>query len=63
MQKQHSHLNSHFKLIICSLTNIILNVLGAVNHQFQGPFVPISLQSFLRIVAAEVLGTVQPSCS
>ena len=31
-----------FKLVIGGLTSIILNVLGTVNLQFQGPFVPIS---------------------
>ena len=35
-----------------------LNVLGTVNLQFQGPFVPISLWSVLRIVESHVLGTV-----
>ena len=32
------------KLIICDLTSSILIVLGTVNLQFQGPFVPISLR-------------------
>ena len=49
MQKQHSH---------NGLTSIILNVLGTVSLHFQGPFVPISLWSILRIVKAHVLGTV-----
>ena len=52
-----------FKLLISGLANIILIVLGTVNLQFQGPFVPISLWSGLRIVAAHVLDTVWSSCS
>ena len=51
-----------FKLVISSLMNIILTVLGTVHFQFQGPFVPISLRPVLRIVAAHVLGTVLSSC-
>ena len=47
-----------FKLVISGLISIILVVLGTVNLQFQGPFVPISLQSVFRIVAAQVPGTV-----
>ena len=46
------------KLVISGLTSMILIILGAVNLQFQGPFVPISLQSILRIVASHVLDTV-----
>ena len=41
----------------------LLIVLGTVNLQFQSPLVPISLQSILRIVAAQVLGTVWSSYS
>ena len=52
-----------FKLVVSGLTSIILVVLGTVNIQFQGPFVPISLQPVLRRVAAHVLGTVWSSCS
>ena len=51
-----------FKLVISSLMNIILTILGTVHFQFQGPFVPISLRPVLRIVAAHVLGTVWSSC-
>ena len=54
MQKQYTHL----PIIISRLTSIILVVLGTVNRQFQGALVPISLLSILRIVAAQVLGTV-----
>ena len=53
-----SSLTIIFKLVISGLTSTILIGLGTVNLQFQGPFVPISLQSILRIVAAHVLGTV-----
>ena len=51
-----------FRLVISGLTSIILVVLGTINLQFQGPFVPISLCPTLRIVAARVLGTVWSSC-
>ena len=47
-----------FKLILGGLVSLILVVVGTVNLQFQGPFVPISLWPVLRIVAAHVLGTV-----
>ena len=43
-----------FKLIIGGLTSVILIVLGTVNLQFQGPFVPMSLRSILEIVAAHI---------
>ena len=46
------------KVVISGLTGMILIILRAVNLQFQGPFVPISLQSILRIVASQVLDTV-----
>ena len=52
-----------FKLVIGGLTNIILAVLGTVNLQFQGPFVPIPLRPVLRNVVAHVMGTVWLSCS
>ena len=52
-----------FKLVISGLASIILIVLGTVNFQFQGPFVPISLWSVLRIVAVHFPGTVWSSCS
>ena len=58
-----SSLTVRFKLVISGLTSIILVVVGTVNLQFQGPFVPISLQSVFRIVAAQVLGTAWSSCS
>ena len=54
MQKQYTHL----PIIISSLTSIILVVLGTVNLQFRGAFVPISLLSILGIVVVQVLGTV-----
>ena len=48
-----------FKLVISGLPSIILVVSGQlVNLQFRGTLVPISLQSILGIVAAQVLGTV-----
>ena len=50
-------------LVICGLINIILVVLGTVNLQFQGRFVPISLRPVLRIVAAYVMAIVWSSCS
>ena len=52
-----------FKLIISGLTSVILIVLGTVNLQFQGPFVPISLRPVLRVVPAHVWGTVWSSGS
>ena len=58
MWKQPFISNSHLQLVISSLTNIILIVLGRVNLQFQGLFVPISLWSVFRIVVAHVLGRV-----
>ena len=57
-----SSLTVIFKLVISGLTSIILIVLGTSNLQFQGPFVPISLWSVLRIVAVHVPGTVRSSC-
>ena len=53
--------NSHLQLVISGLTSIILVALGTVNLQFWGALVPISLQSVLRIVAAQTLGTVWSS--
>ena len=58
MWKQHIYLYSHLQLVISSLTNIILIVLGRVSLQFQGLSVPISLWSVFRIVVAHVLGRV-----
>ena len=40
-------------MVISGLTSIILVVLATVHLQFQGAVVPISLQSILRIVAAQ----------
>ena len=51
MQKQQSSVTVIFKLVVTGQTSIILVVLGTVNLQFQGPFVPISLRPILRIVA------------
>ena len=61
--RAQSALTVILKLVIGGLTSIILNVLGTVNLQFQGPFVSISLWSVLGIVEAHVLGTVWSSCS
>ena len=49
--------NSHLQIGHQWTASIILVVLGTVNLQLQGAFVPISLWSILRIVAAQVLGT------
>ena len=46
--------NSHLQLVISGLTSTRLLVLGTVNLQFGGAFVPISFQSVLRTVAAQV---------
>ena len=46
------------KLVIADLPSVIVIVLGTVNLQFRGPFVPISLRPILRIVAAYVVGIV-----
>ena len=51
------------KLVIADLPSVIVIVLDAVNLQFRGPFVPISLRPVLEIVAAAVVGTVWSSCS
>ena len=58
-----SSLTVIFRLVMSGLTSIILNVLGTVNLQFQGPFVPISLSPVLGIVAVYVMGTVWSSGS
>ena len=50
------------RLVISGLTSTIVIILGAVKLQFQAPFLPISLQSVLRIVASCVLDTVWWSC-
>ena len=46
------------KLVISSLTCIILVVLGTVDLQFQGPFAPISSWPVLRVMAAHVWSSV-----
>jgi len=53
--------NSHLQ--IGGLTSIILIVLGTVNLQFQGPFIPICLRPILGIVAAYVIAAVRSLCS
>ena len=59
MRKQCRQLQTViWKLVIGGLTSVILVILGTVNLQFQGLFVPISLRPVLRIVAAHVLGSV-----
>ena len=59
MQNQHSSiLTVILKLVISGLTSIILIVLGTVNLQLQGQFVPIFLKPVLRIVAVYVMATV-----
>ena len=58
----HSSLTVIFELVVVGLTSVILIVLGTVNLQVRGLFVPISLRS-LGIVAAYVLGTVWSSYS
>ena len=50
-------------LVIGGLTSVILIVLGTLNLQFQGWFVPISLRPVLGIVAAYVMATVWSSCT
>ena len=59
--EQQSQLDTHLQIVTGGLTSVFLTVLGEVNLQFQGPFVPISLRPVLRIVAAHVLGTVWSS--
>ena len=59
----HSSLTVIFELVVVGLTSVILIVLGTVNLQLRGLFVPISLRSLLGIVAAYVLGTVWSSYS
>ena len=63
MQSQPSSvLTVILKLVIGGLTSIILIVLGTVNLQLQGQFVPIFLKPVLRIVAVYVMATVCLSC-
>ena len=54
-EKQYSQLTVIFELVIAGLTSLILVALSTVNLRFQGPFVPISLWSLLRIMVAYVL--------
>ena len=49
-----SSLTVIFKSVINGLTSNTMVVLGTVNLQFGGAFVPISFQSVLRTVAAQV---------
>ena len=49
MQKQQSSMTVSIKLVISGLTSVILIVLGTINLQFQGPFVPISLGSVFKL--------------
>ena len=58
-----SSLTVILKFFMGGLTSVILVVLGTVNLQFQGPFVPISLRLIFTIVAASVVGAVWSSCS
>ena len=58
-----SSLTVIFSMAISGLTGITFVVLGTVNLQFRGALVLISLQSVLRIMAAQVLGTAWLSCS
>ena len=46
------------KSVLGGLTNVILIVLGTVNHHSQGQFVSISLRPILGVVAAYVVGAV-----
>ena len=60
MQKRHLHPNSHLQRV-----SVVWPAsscwFGTVHVQFRGAFVPISLGSILRIVAAHVLGIVWSS--
>lgn len=51
------------KLGIDGLTSVMLVVSGAVNLQFRGPFLPVSLRPILRTVAAYVMATDWSPCS
>ena len=57
-ERAQSSLTVIFKLVTGGLISVILVVLGTVNLQFQGHFVPISLRPVLGIVAAYVMATV-----
>lgn len=62
MQKEHSSADSHLEIDhVVVWSSIIMNVLGTVNFQFEGPFVPIPLRPVLRIVSAHVTATVWSS--
>ena len=54
-EREESALTFIFRLVIGSLISITLVVLGTVNLQSHGPFVPISLRPVLGIVAAYVM--------
>ena len=62
-ETEQSFLTVIFKLIIGGLTCVMLVVLGTVNIQFQGLFVPISLRPVVKLVAAYGMSTVWSSCS
>ena len=62
-ETEQSFLTVIFKLIIGGLTCDMLVVLGTVNIQFQGLFVPISLRPVVKLVAAYGMSTVWSSCS
>ena len=51
------------KLGIGGLTSVMLVVSGAVNLQFRGPFLPVSLRPILRTVAAYVMVIIWSLCS
>ena len=61
--EQQSQLDSHLQIVTGGLTSVFLTVLGEVNLQLQGPFVPISLRPVLGFVAAYVLCTIFSSYS
>lgn len=51
------------KLVIGSLTRVILIILSTINLQLQGQFVSIFLPLILGIVAASIVATVWSSCT
>lgn len=53
---------SRLEIVKCGLASIILIALRTVNLQFQGWLVPVSLTSFLGIVAAYIMTAVWSSC-
>ena len=56
--RAQSALTLILKLVIRVLISILLIILGTVNLQFQGGFVPISVRPVLEIVSAYVVATV-----